>query len=133
MQGAYQYLADAVLVLHALFVAFVVVALLLILVGGFRRWRWVRNWWFRATHLACIGIVVAQAWFGLICPLTSLEMWFRTGSGAARYEGSFIQYWLHRLLYYDAPGWVFVLLYTSFGLLVLLAWLRFPPRSRVVE
>ena len=127
MEYLYQNLADAVLLLHALFVVFVVTALLLIIVGGYRQWSWVHSWRFRIVHLACIALVVAQSWAGLLCPLTSLEMWFREQAGATIYVGSFIQYWLERFLYYDAPNWVFVVVYTAFGLLVIIAWLRFPP------
>lgn len=120
--------ADAVLSLHVAFVVFVVLGLLLIVFGGIRDWGWIRNSWFRAIHLAGIAIVVAQAWFGIVCPLTTLEMRLREQAGQAHYEGSFIQHWLERLLFYNAPSWVFVLVYTVFGLLVLVAWLRFPPR-----
>ncbi|MFB3059027.1 MAG: DUF2784 domain-containing protein, partial [Gammaproteobacteria bacterium] len=102
MEHSYQILADLVLLLHVLFVVFVVVALLLIIVGGFRHWLWVRNRWFRIVHLAGIIVVVAQSWAGLLCPLTNLEMWFRRESGGGQYDGSFMRYWLERFLYYDA-------------------------------
>jgi len=127
MKHLYQNLADAILILHALFVVFVVTALVLILVGGYRQWPWIRNWRFRIVHLVSIALVVAQSWAGLLCPLTSLEMWLRGQAGTVIYEGSFIQYWLQRFLYHDAPAWVFVVAYTAFGLLVVIAWLRFPP------
>ncbi|WP_432472538.1 DUF2784 domain-containing protein [Amphritea sp. HPY] len=129
MNLLYQTLADAVLLLHTSFVVFVVAALALIIVGGYRQWRWVRNGWFRIVHLGGIAIVVAQSWAGLLCPLTTLEMWLRGQAGGVQYEGSFIQYWLERVLYYEAPGWVFVVAYTVFGLLVILTWLRFPPKK----
>lgn len=129
MDNLYQTLADAVLLLHTSFVVFVVAALALIIVGGYRQWRWVRNWWFRVVHLGGIAIVVAQSWAGLLCPLTTLEMWLRGQAGGVQYEGSFIQYWLERVLYYEAPDWVFVVAYTVFGLLVILTWLRFPPKK----
>jgi hypothetical protein len=121
--------ADAVLVLHTLFVGFVVLGLALILAGGALGWRWVRNPWFRAAHLAAIGIVVAQSWLGLICPLTTLEAELRRRAGEEAYAGSFIEYWLARLLYYQAPEWVFVALYTVFALLVAGSWLIVRPRS----
>ncbi len=130
MEHLYQNLADVVLFLHALFVVFVVVALLLIIVGGYCQWSWVRNWWFRIAHLICIAVVVVQSWIGLLCPLTSLEIWLRGQTGQEQYEGSFIQYWLERFLYYDAPEWVFVVVYTAFGLLVIITWVRFPPLKR---
>ena len=95
--------------------------------GGYRQWAWITNSWFRACHLAAIVIVVLQSWAGIICPLTTLEMWLREKAGGDYYDGGFIQYWLHRLLFFDAPLWVFVLVYSLFGGLVLLVWFRFPP------
>ena len=124
----YKLLADTVLVVHLAFVVFVVVGLVLIVSGGCLHWRWVQNRLFRFVHVAAIGVVVVQSWLGVACPLTGLEMWLRTQAGGSVYDGLFIQYWAQRLLYYDAPTWVFVTLYTLFGLLVVVAWLRFPPR-----
>ena len=129
MERFYQILADAVLLLHTSFVVFVIVALLLTVIGGYRRWLWIRNGWFRVLHLVAIAVVVVQSWAGLLCPLTTLEMWLRGHAGEVQYDGSFIQYWLNRFLYYDAPAWVFAVLYTAFGLLVIIAWIRFPPQK----
>ena len=126
----YQYLADFVLVLHVSFVLFVLVGLILVLAGGVLRWRWVRHLWFRTLHVVAIAIVVVQAWLGHICPVTSLEMWLRERAGDLHYEGSFIQYWLQRVLYYNAPDWVFVLVYTLFGLLVVASWWWVRPSRR---
>ncbi len=126
----YQALADAVLVLHTAVVAFVVFGFALIIAGNLARWRWVNNLWFRLCHLAAIGFVVAGSWLDLVCPLTDLEMWLRRQAGQTAYGGGFIQYWLQRILYYEAPGWVFTAVYTSFGLLVLATWYFFPPRRR---
>ena len=127
-----QYLiaADAVLLLHVLFVAFVVVGLLLIVLGGVLSWRWVRNRTFRVLHLAAIGVVVAQAWVGMICPLTTIEMWLRSRAGDAVYQGSFISHWLESILYYQAPAWVFAVGYTAFGVAVAASWFLVRPRSR---
>lgn len=123
----YQLLADAVLALHVAIVVFVLGGLVLIIAGNLRRWRWVNAWWFRLAHLGAIGFVVAQAWLGATCPLTTLEMWLRQNARAATYSGSFIEHWLSRLLYYQAPWWAFAIAYTLFGLLVLATWLLFPP------
>ena len=116
------FLADALLVMHVLFVLFVVLGLLAIYVGYFLRWAWVRNKIFRIVHLGAIGIVVAQSWLGLICPLTIWEMALREKAGGDTYAGSFIQHWLQSLLYYSAPEWVFITVYTVFGSLVLASW-----------
>lgn len=120
--------ADGLLLVHALFVLFVVLGLLLILLGGLRGWRWVRNPWFRGLHLAGIAVVVLQAWLGVICPLTTWEMALREKAGGATYSGSFIAHWLEALLYYRAPQWVFILVYTLFGALVIASWWWVRPR-----
>ncbi|MDX1654817.1 MAG: DUF2784 domain-containing protein [Candidatus Competibacteraceae bacterium] len=124
----YRLAADLVLLVHALFVAFVVVGLVLILIGGIRAWGWVRNPWFRLAHLLAITVVMVQAWLGIICPLTTFEMALRARAGDAVYAGSFIAHWLEVLLYYRAPAWVFILLYSLFGAGVLASWLLVRPR-----
>ena len=128
--GAYYSLAaDAMLILHALFVAFVVGGLILVHLGRFLSWQWVRNPWFRLAHLFGIGVVVIQSWLGIVCPLTIWEMNLRSKSGEAVYEGTFISHWLSELLYYQAPGWVFVICYTIFGVLALSSWFLVRPRA----
>ena len=121
-------LADVVLIVHFAFVIFVVVTLPLIVVGGYRQWQWVRIPWLRYLHLVGIAIVVAQSWLGMICPLTTLEMWLRQHSGLATYDTSFIAHWIHRLLFWQAPTWAFTLIYTVFGLVVVVSWVWVPPR-----
>jgi hypothetical protein len=125
---AYLVAADLVLLVHALFVAFVVVGLVLILAGKPLGWSWVRNPWFRAAHLAAIAVVVLQAWLGIVCPLTTWEMALRAKGGDAVYAGAFVAHWLDALLYYQAPPWVFAVAYTLFGALVVLSWFRVRPR-----
>ena len=121
------------LYLHAGFVLFVVVGLLLVLAGGALGWTWVRNRAFRVCHLIAIGVVALQAWLGVLCPLTQLEMVLRVHGESSTYAGSFIAHWVERFLYYDAPDWVFMLVYTIFGLAVLASWFRvrpYPNRSQ---
>jgi polyferredoxin len=80
--------------------------------------------------VGAIAIITAETWLGFVCPLTTLEMWLRTQARTPTYRGSFISHWLQRLLYYDLPPWVFLVAYTLFGLLVLGAWIYFPPGRR---
>ena len=127
---SYESQADALLLIHAGFIAFVVVGLLGVWVGGAMRWRWVRNRWFRLAHLAAIGLVVFQAWFGTECPLTTWENHLRRQAGQAGYELGFIADRVQRVIFYDAPPWVFVVFYTAFGLLVLGSFWLIPPKWR---
>jgi len=126
----YRIAADLLLLLHAGVAAFVVLGLLLIMTGACLGWDWVRNPVFRGAHLAAIGFIVIQAWLGRVCPLTIWEMVLRERAGDAVYRGSFIAHWLETLLYYDAPPWVFALVYTVFGALVAGSWFLVPPGRR---
>lgn len=126
----FEHLADAVLILHFSIVMFVVGGLLLIVVGNGLGWSWVNRLWFRALHLTAIGVVVGESWFGMTCPLTTLESWLRTQAGMGSYTVSFIERWLQWVMFFDAPGWMFTLVYTLFGGLVAWVWWRFPPARR---
>lgn len=123
----YRWLADAVLGLHVAVVLFIVLGLAAIFCGAWRGWAWVRGWAFRLAHLGAIVYVAAQAWLGIACPLTVLESWLRFQARQGVYQRGFIEDWLQRLLYWQAPPWAFVLLYNAFAAVVMLAWWRVPP------
>jgi polyferredoxin len=122
--------ADLVLVAHFGVVTFVVGGLALILAGNRCGWAWVNGWYFRASHVVAIAVVAAQAWLGVVCPLTALENWLRSRGGGGTYDESFVAHWLRWLLFYDVQPAVFTALYTVFGAAVLAAWWWFPPRRR---
>jgi len=119
-------LADVVLMVHGLFVLFVVGGFGLILAGA-SRWSWVRHRAFRVAHLAVIVFVAAEALLGVTCPLTRWEDLLRAGAPGER---SFVGRWVASLLYYDLPEWVFALVYIAFALAVAWAWRAIPPRAR---
>jgi len=123
-------LADTVLGLHFLFVAFVVGGQVCILIGGFLGWCWVRNLGFRIAHLLAIGVVVVESWMGMICPLTIWEDTLRRMGGETTYTGTFIEHWVGRLIYYNAPEWVFTIVHTLFGAVVLASWFLVGPIRR---
>lgn len=125
------WVADAVLILHVAFVLFVVGGLFTIVVGNLCGWAFVNRLWFRVLHLLAILVVVLESWFGIICPLTALENQARLAAGVDGYSTSFIEHWLGAALYFDLPPWVFVGVYTLFGLLVLLTWWKYPPDKRI--
>ncbi len=120
-------LADAIVVFHAAFVAFVVLGMVAIVLGLALRRGWARNFWFRTLHLAAIGVVTALTLAGTMCPLTVLENQLRRQAGQQSYPGDFIGYWAHELLFFDAEPWVFTVAYTLFGLLVLGTFVLAPP------
>jgi hypothetical protein len=120
------WLANAILVLHALIVLFIVGGLIAIWVGAATNCKWVRNRVFRRAHIAAIGIVATLAVVGLPCPLTVLEDQLRAGAPGAQ---GFVQRWVGACLYFDLPVWVFTLAYVVFFLAVAMTWRRIPPGS----
>lgn len=119
-------LADALLVLHFGIAAFIVGGLILVWAGAWLGWRWIRQPWFRYLHLAAIGIVAAEALLGVACPLTVWEDLLR---GGARPE-SFVGRWVARLLYYQAPEWVFASAYVAWTAATLVTLRLVPPRKK---
>ena len=85
----YRILADAVLVAHAAFVAFVVLG------GVLVRFRPRAAW----LHLPAVVWGIGIEWSGAICPLTPLEQWLRARAGIGGYEGTFIEHYVWPLLY----------------------------------
>ncbi len=127
MSTLYGLLANIVLILHVGIVLFIIGGLVLTLVGGVCRWRWVRNFWFRALHLLGICYVAMEAWLGIVCPLTTLEQWLREQAGQVAYGGDFVAHWLRKFMFYEAEAWVFTAAYSGFAALVLLSWLVVAP------
>lgn len=119
-------LADIILIIHFVFVTFVVGSLPLIWIGAWMGWSFVRNLRFRLAHLAAILFVVGESLIGMACPLTLWEDSLRR----AETGGSFIQRWLHRILFYDVPEWVLTMVYVLFALLVAVTFRLLPPRHR---
>ena len=130
-KNIYSVLADLVLLVHFGFVAFVVLGFVLIWVGYFCRWPFVRDLRFRIAHLAAMGVVLAESLAGFICPLTTWEhrLRIRAGEGAG-YSGSFIRHWFGRILFQDWSEQTFTLIYIAFFLFVALTFLVVKPRRR---
>ena len=129
MTFVYSFLADAILVIHALIVFFNVGALPAIWIGHFRGWSFARNFWFRMAHLALIAFIAAESALGAICPLTTWEDQLRIKAGLdPRYHGSFVQHWVHWLIFYNADQRIFAIGYGVFFALVLLTLFVVKPR-----
>jgi Protein of Unknown function (DUF2784) len=85
----YRWLADAIVLVHVSFVAFV-------MLGGFLALRWRRVVWVHVPA-AIWGVLIEYA--GWICPLTPLENSLRAKAGEAAYSGDFIGHYVLRVLY----------------------------------
>ncbi len=121
-------LADAVAIIHAAYVAFVVIGFAAIVAGAVAGAQWARSFALRAAHLAAILLVCVEVMIGAVCPLTTLGHSLRFRAGVASYPGDFVGYWIDRLIFYNEPNWDFGLLYFVFAAAVALSWWRWPPR-----
>jgi hypothetical protein len=118
--------ADVLLVVHFAIATFIVGGLIVVWIGAPLRWPWVRDPFFRYLHLAAILFVAAEALLGIACPLTVWEDMLR---GNVQPE-SFVGRWVHSLLYYRAPEWVFTLAYLAWTAATLATLVLVPPRRR---
>ena len=120
-------LADAVLVLHGLFIAWVALG------AGFV-WRWPRLAWVHLPALAWALWVEASA---SICPLTPLEVGLRLRAGQGGYAGSFIDHYLGALIYphglTPAIQWRIALVLGGYNLLLYALIVRRARRARRVR
>jgi hypothetical protein len=126
----YGLFADLILVFHFAYVSFVVLGLLVIWMGYFRGWPFVRDFWFRLAHLLTIGFVTAESLTGIACPLTTWENELRLRArGGSQYQGSFVQHWIHRVMFYDASEATFTVIHIVFFSAVLLSLWFVKPRG----
>ncbi len=153
----YRLLADLIVGVHVAYVSYVVLGQLLIWLGLALRWQWVRNPWFRWTHLIMIVIVGVEAVLNIECPLTNWESRFRVLAGQTVSGESFVGRllhnlifvswppWatctpnlspltaLHNLIFVSWPPWVIESLHVAFALVVLGTFVFAPPRRILTE
>jgi hypothetical protein len=127
---AYGLLADLLVAVHVTYVAYVVLGQLLIWLGLALRWSWIRNPWFRWTHLIMILIVGGEAIADIECPLTRWEHVCRAWARQPVSGESFVGRLLHNLIFVDWPPWVINALHVGFALVVLGTFVLAPPRAR---
>ena len=131
-EGGYLLLADAVLVLHFVIAAYIVLGLPVIWTGWRLGARFVRNPWFRYSHAGLMGVVVAESLAGVFCPLTAWETRLRQAAdaGFAGDGQSFVARWMGRVLFYDLGETAFTVIYGVFFAAVLVTLWLVPVRSR---
>jgi hypothetical protein len=94
----YGWAADATVLLHFLFILFVIFGALL------AAWRPKLEYF----HWAALVYALLIEVFNWYCPLTLLEQGLRRAAGAGVYERSFLVHYLERLIYWDVPQWILI-------------------------
>jgi hypothetical protein len=116
-------LANIVAAAHLLIILFILLGVPLVYLGAALHWTWVRSRRWRMLHLGAIVFVAAESILGITCPLTTWEDTLRGQRNAI----GFIERWIDKLIFYDAPTWVFTMAYMAFAALVLVTWILVPP------
>lgn len=117
---AFKLAADAVVVLHLLWIVFIV--------GGALIGR--RIAWLKWLHVGALVFSVCLQVFGWICPLTYLEVWLRRRHDPTLgYTGDFVAHYAEHLVYLPAPREVVFLV--TLAVVGLSAW-AYRPRPRQV-
>jgi len=119
-------LADLVLMIHFLYVLFVVGSLPVIWLGAWFKLTFVKNRWFRYLHLAAILFVVVESLMGAVCPLTVWENSLRQ----VEMDASFLQYWIHQVMFYNISETALTGVYVLFAGLVAATFKWVPPEPR---
>ncbi len=119
-------LANLILILHFLYVSFIVIGLVIIYLGYFMRWKFIRNPVFRWMHLSAMAIVIVELLLGIFCPLTEWEAELRGTQTISSYSSGFIPYWVHHLLFYNWSPRVFEAVYILLFLFMIAAMFIVP-------
>jgi hypothetical protein len=121
-------LADLLVAVHFLIVAFCVLGEASILLGAVCKWRWIRRLSFRLAHLGAVLFVAGEAILNIPCPLTEWEYALRMSSGQHHEQDvSFVARIIRSIIFYDFPSWFFTVLYIGFGVVVLLTFIFIRP------
>jgi hypothetical protein len=123
-------LAALVLALHVGIILFNLFGLVVIPLGAWRGWRFVRIFWWRALHLAILGIVALQAVLQRACFLTLWQSDLLARAGETASREPLIERWIERLIFWPLPRWFFVLLYVAVCVYALALWRLVPPDLR---
>ena len=115
--------SEIILLLHLLIFLFITSSFILIPIGYFQKWEWVKNKYYRSIHLILMGIISIETILGFMCPLTILENYFRDD---IKVDNKLTEI-AHQILYWDLPNYQFIILYIlSFSYLIFL-WFFFKP------
>ena len=118
--------SEIVLFFHFIVFLFITVSFFLIPFGYFQKWKWVKNKYYRLTHLVLMGVILIETILGFMCPLTILENFLRNN---IEVDNNLTQI-IHQIMYWNLPNYQFIILYIlSFSYLIFL-WFFFKPNFK---
>jgi hypothetical protein len=115
----YKITADVVILIHFLWLGFVILGFPVALYFNSAKWRLI--------HLAAVILMILMQVTRTICPLTYLEAWLKSGGSAKDvYPGAFIAEWVERLIYVEdvTLGKIMYATMAYLALILLSFWFR---------
>jgi hypothetical protein len=112
------WLADAIVVVHLAYLAFIPL-------GGLLAWRWPRVVW---THLAAVAIGVVSITLGFDCPLTTWEQSLRRRGGQRSYTVGFVDHYLTGRVYPHGYQWAVQMI---FGVCIVASYVYVVRRAKI--
>ncbi|MBW3560453.1 MAG: DUF2784 domain-containing protein [Proteobacteria bacterium] len=119
-------MAELVLALHLVVIAFNIFGLVAIPLGAWAGWSFVRVRWWRVVHLLSLAVVALQALLGRACFLT---LWQEELQGAPS-ETPLIMERVNSVIYWPLPIWAFTFAYVLVLAYVLALYRWVPPVRR---
>lgn len=127
---AYKIFADAIIVVHFLYILFMLLGFLLTGYALFFREKFFDRWLFRSLHLLGIFYVVSLSILGKYCPLTILENELRLRYEVySVYSGSFIVHYLEKLVYPDVNPLVIQIPTVFLAIFTIVVFIIKPPKK----
>ncbi len=103
-------IAQVILYVHFVIIAFNVLGLVVIPLGAWAGWRFVRLAWLRLLHLGIMAVVAGQALAGRACFLT---IWEDELTGNRTAPAPLVARWIDGLIYWNIPIWGFAIFYSG--------------------
>jgi len=125
----YLALADAILLLHLGVILFNIFGIVVIPLGAWRGWTFVRVFWWRALHLGTLAVVALQSLFDRLCFLTIWHADLVRIADGRTSNAPAVAAFFSRLIFWPLPAWAFVVLYVAVCLYTLALWRLVPPAS----
>ena len=119
-------LSEIVLLFHFSIFLFIIISFILIPLGYQKKWKWVKNKYYRLIHLVLMGIIFIETILGFMCPLTTLENFLRNDIEI----NNKITQIIHQIMYWDLPSYQFIILYLLSLLYLIFLWLFFKPNFK---
>jgi len=125
----WQFLADTILILHVIFILFVILGFIFTIFCFFKKTLF-NMFFFRTVHLVSILYVAILEVLEKFCPLTILEdILYQKHTSHQKYSDSFISHYIEKLVYPDVSPEILISITVAIALFTILVYIFRPPEK----